>query len=126
MHKLPALEEAKNLFEEAKNWGTWRWLTEKRRARAAADAAWAALEEYEDRLRANWPDATRRADKDDEELRAAARKAHKARMDAEEQFDQADRRMSSEMACAGAQMAIDAWLLREKLIRRLEKFGRDK
>jgi hypothetical protein len=126
MHKLAAVEEAKRLFEEGRDWGTWRWLVEKRRARATADAAWAALEEYEDKVRARWDEETRRAYAEDKELHAAARKAHKARMDAEKQFDEADRRMSSDMACEGAQMALDAWEMREQLIRRLEKFRREK
>jgi hypothetical protein len=125
MHKLEAVEAAKKMFEEARGWGTWRWLVEKRRARTTADAAWAALEKEEERVRAKWPEAARLAYKDDRELHAEARKAHKARMDAEAQFDEADRRMSSDMACEGAQMAIDAWVMREQLIRKLDKFGRE-
>jgi hypothetical protein len=126
MHKLPAVEEAKRLFEEAKNWGTWRWLVEKRHARTTADAAWEALEECEERVRAKWSEEARQAYKEERELHAESRKAHKARMDAEAQFDEADRRMSSDMACDGAQMAIDAWVMREQLIRRLETFGRER
>jgi hypothetical protein len=125
MRKLAAVEEAKKLFEEAKTWGTWRWLVEKRRARAVADAAWEALEQEEAKLRAGWPDERRQAYQQHRELSAEARKAHKARMDAEERFDEADRRMSSDLACQGAQMAVDAWVMREQFIRRLEKFGRE-
>lgn len=125
MHKLPAVEEAKRLFDEAKNWGTWRWLVEKRRARVTADAAWAALEEHEERVRAKWAEETREAYKHDRPLHAEDRKAHKARMDAEAQFDEADRRMSSDMACEGAQMALDAWEMREQFLRKLEKFGKE-
>ncbi|HUB32822.1 MAG TPA: hypothetical protein VMA31_07330 [Bryobacteraceae bacterium] len=124
MRKLPAVEEAKQLFEEAKEWGMWRWLAEKRRARRTADSAWEALEACEKKVRDGWDTATREAFQHDKALHAADRKAHKARMDAEAHFDEADRRMSAEMAREGAQMAIDAWEMREQLIRRLESLGR--
>ena len=42
------------------------------------------------------------------------------------QFDEADRRMSTSMACTGAQMAIDAWEMREKVIRKAEALARRK
>ncbi len=125
MHKLPAVEEAKQLFEEAKDWGMWRWLAEKRRARRTADAAWEALEQYERKVKDGWGTSTRAAFREDKALQSAARRAHQAHLDAEAQFDEADRRMSTEMAREGAQMAIDAWEMREKLIRRLESFGRE-
>jgi len=123
MHKLAAVEEAKALFEEAKDWGVWRWLTEKRRARQTADAAWEALEEYEKQVRASWngDQAIKQAAK---KLKAADEEAYKARMDAEAKFDEADRRMSTALAREGSQMAIDAWVMREKFIRKLEALGR--
>ena len=52
--------------------------------------------------------------------------ARQARDAAEAQFDEADRRMSTSMACTGAQMAIDAWELREKVIRKAEALARRK
>ncbi len=125
MRKLPAVEEAKQLFEQGKNWGMWRWLAEKRRARRTADAAWEALEQYEKKVKDAWSDAARAAFHEDKTLHAAARKAHQAHMDAEAQFDEADRRMSTEMAREGAQMAIDAWEMRERYIRKLELLGRE-
>ena len=158
MQKLKAVEEAKTLFEEAKDWGVWRWLTEKRRARETADAAWAALDECEKKVRASWSEELKKADRElaaaaaadgngrakrsyekakeeakdvDPALKAAMQRLHqadaeayKAHMDAEAQFDEADRRMSTSMACEGAQMAIDAWELREKFIRKMEALGR--
>jgi len=158
MHKLPPVEEAKALFEEAKDWGVWRWLTEKRRARQTADQAWEAFDECEGKLMASWSDSVRKAYRELEaqaaanadgrarrsyerareeakdiapEIKAAVQRlqkadeeAYKARMDAEAQFDEADRNMSTSMARVGAQMAIDAWLLREKFIRRMEALGR--
>lgn len=124
MHKLAAVEEAKSLFAEAREWGMWSWLAEKRRARRTADAAWEALEAHENKVKARWSPEVRAAFDADKELHAAKRKAHKAHMDAEAQFDEADRRMSASMACEGAQMAIDAWEMREAFIRRLEAYGR--
>jgi hypothetical protein len=142
MHKLVPVEDAKTLFNEAKDWSVWRWLMEKKRARTTADAAWEALEACEEKVKAGWDEewqkayghpksrhhaeldpavkaALERLHKDDEE----ARQAHDA---AEAQFDEADRRMSTSMACEGAQMAIDAWELREKFIRKAEALARRK
>ena len=132
MHKLEAVEEAKALFEEAKGWGVWQWLSGKSRARRTADAAWEALEECEKKVKAGWGGELRKAwrshdgDTDPEILRLkqADREAHEARLDAEAQFDEADRRMSTSMAREGSQMAIDAWTAREKVIRKLEALGR--
>jgi len=61
MQKLEAVEEAKALMNEAKNWGVWRWLLEKRRVRAAADRAVDALGEAEKKVKATWDDDLRRA-----------------------------------------------------------------
>jgi hypothetical protein len=124
MQKLAAVEEAKALFEEAKDWGVWRWLTEKKRARQTADAAWEALEAYEKKVRASWSADAKRAYKSDTRLQEADAEAHQARLAAEAQFDEADRRMSTSMARDGSQMAIDAWEMREKVIRKLEALGR--
>ena len=158
MHKLPPVEEAKQLFEAAKDWGLWRWLLEKRNVRQTADAAWAAFDEYENKVKAGWNEDIRKAWREaeteaaaaadgrakrayekakaeakgiDAEMKAKVRllheadsEAYKARMDAEAQFDEAERRLSSGMACEGAQMAIDAWILREKFIRKMEALSR--
>jgi hypothetical protein len=142
MHKLAPVEDAKTLFNEAKDWSVWRWLIEKKHARTTADAAWEALEACEEKVKAGWneewreayghpksrryaalppevKDALERLHKDDEEAR-------QARDAAEAQFDEADRRMSTSMACTGAQMAIDAWEMREKVIRKAEALARRK
>jgi hypothetical protein len=120
MQKLAAVGEAKALFQEATDWGVWRWLTEKRRVREAADAAWEALEECERKVRAGCPrEAIRKLKELDEQT-------HKLRIDAEAQFDEADRRMSASMAREGSQMAIEAWSAREKFIRKLESAARKK
>jgi hypothetical protein len=67
----------------------------------------------------------------DPELRSALDRLYQedetsrqARAAAEAQFDEADRRMSTSMACTGAQMAIEAWELREKVIRKAEALAR--
>jgi hypothetical protein len=61
MQKLIPVEQAKALMNEAKDWGVWRWLTEKRRVRAAADAAVEALGELEKKVKASWNDDLKRA-----------------------------------------------------------------
>jgi hypothetical protein len=137
MHKLPPVEQAKTLFNEARDWGVWRWLTEKKRARQTADAAWEALDEYEKKVKAGWSPSVKEAYRHagaggvDPELKSAVqhlkeadKEAYKARMDAEAHFDEADRRMSAGMACEGAQMALDAWELREKYVRKMEALGK--
>ncbi len=59
MQKIPAVEEAKTLFEEAREWSVWRWLMEKRRARAAADSANEALDEAKERAKKSWSEDAR-------------------------------------------------------------------
>jgi hypothetical protein len=61
-----------------------------------------------------------------ERLHEEDQAARHARDAAEAQFDEADRRMSTSMACVGAQMAIDAWKQREKVIRKAEVLARRK
>jgi hypothetical protein len=147
MHKLAAVEEAKALMNEAKDWGVWHWLTEKARVRAAADQANDALGELEKQVKAGWDDdlkqawhgMQKRASKNGkphhldpetelalERVKEMDEEAERARLDAEATFDEAERRMSASMACDGAQKAIDAWVLREKAIRRAEAVGKKK
>lgn len=57
-------------------------------------------------------------------LKEADEEAYALRMQAEETFDEADRRMSTRMACEGARQAIGAWEQREKYIRKMEAVGR--
>jgi len=52
--------------------------------------------------------------------------AYDARMDAEDTFDEAERRLDTGMARTGAQKAIDSWDLREKAIRKAEALARKK
>jgi hypothetical protein len=148
MHKLIEVEEAKVLMTEAKAWSVWRWLTEKRKVRAAADRAVDALNAADAKVKAAWsedlqkawreleadPRAKRQYEKAREEakdipaeIKEAVRRvkesddeAEAARLDAEDTFDVAERRLSAAMAREGAQKAIDSWILREKSIRRAE------
>ncbi len=56
MRKLPAVEEARSIMTEGTEWGVWKWLLEKRRVRAIADEARAALDEFEMKVKATWSD----------------------------------------------------------------------
>jgi hypothetical protein len=56
MRKLPAVEEARAVMTEGMEWGVWKWLLEKKRVRAIADEARAALDEFEMRVKATWSD----------------------------------------------------------------------
>jgi len=132
MQKLTAVEEAKTLMNEAKAWSVFRWLTEKKKVRAAADRAVAALNEVDEKVKAGWSDDLTRAYKGNprnvspeiklaaKEVKQADEEAEAARLDAEATFDEAERRMSAGMAREGAQKAIDSWDLKEKAIRKAE------
>jgi hypothetical protein len=146
MRKLDSVEEAKALLNEAKDWGSWRWLTEKKRVRAAADIAWADLEEVEKAVKGSWGDDLRKAYRElqlaskksteeakdvDPETKALAGRlkaeddaAFQARMTAEETFDAAERKMSIPLAKQGSEQAIAAYEMREKFIRHAEAAAR--
>src|SRR5579871_2860432 len=158
MQKLAAVEEAKELLTAAKDWGVWKWLTEKSRVRQTADRAWEALDEYEKKVRAAWSEdlqkayqeliaeaaldgnaktkrqfekAQEAAQKVDAKTKATAKRlkqsddeAYALRMQAEETFDEAEKRMSTSMACEGSRQAVEAWEVREKFIRKCETAGR--
>jgi hypothetical protein len=55
-----------------------------------------------------------------EKMKQADDTAYRARMDAEETFDKAERQLSTSMAREGCQKAIDSWRLHEKAIRQAE------
>jgi hypothetical protein len=160
MKKLVAVEEAKALMNEAKDWSLWRWLLEKGRVRVAADEAVAALDDLEKKVKAAWADhlnkayheleaqaslalnprARRQYEKAKEEakkidpqikitvqrVKEADDEAYRARLDAEETFDRAERQLSASLARQGAQKAIDSWELRLKAIRKAEALARPK
>jgi hypothetical protein len=145
MQKVLPVEEAKSLMREAIDWSLWGWLTEKRRLRTTADRAWEALDDVEKKVKAGWSEDLQLAYRElqakgrknghtrdvPQEVKSALQKlkeaedeAHALRMQAEETFDQADRRMSIPMACQGAKEAIEAWEMRERVIRKAEALGR--
>jgi len=53
-------------------------------------------------------------------VKQADDQATRTRIDAEETFDEAERKLSASLARQGAQKAIDSWELREKAIRKAE------
>jgi len=56
MRKLPAVEDARAIMTQGMEWGVWKWLLEKRRVRAIADDARAALDELEMKVKGAWSD----------------------------------------------------------------------
>jgi len=160
MEKLIAVEEATTLMNEARDWGVWRWLIEKKRVRTAADKAVDALSDLEKKVKASWNDDLKKAYREleahaaldsnpkskrqyekareeargvDAEIKLAVQRvkeaddeAYRARMDAEQTFDEAERVLSTSMAREGTVKAIDSWELREKAIRKAEALARRK
>ena len=150
MHKLPEVEEAKALMNEAMAWSVMKWLREKKRVRKVADQANAALDKLDQTVKARWshelesayrellqPAATATKARSQPnphaspavgpEVRRLARQvkesddaAARARMDAEQTFDEAERLLSTRLAREGCQKAILSWELHEKAIRQAE------
>jgi hypothetical protein len=149
MEKIPAVEAAKMLMNEAVSWSVMKWLREKKRVRKAADQANAALDQLSRAVKDRWPDRVRVAYASlltqrsgnakvpsqptpppkviDPQSRLSAKQvkeaddaAYRARMDAEETFDQAERQLSTSLAREGCRKAIQSWELHEKAIRRAE------
>lgn len=150
MHKLEEVENARSLMLEAQEWSVWKWLTEKRRVREAADQANDALDKLEEKIRRSWSEELKHAYRELEaadpdrgqhrpskksddsveispEVRALAKKikhaydvAYDARMRAEDTFAVAESRLSVSMAKDGTAQAIESWDLKEKAIRKAE------
>ena len=149
MEKIPEVEAAKTLMTEAVSWSVMKWLREKKRVRKTADQANAALDQLNQAVKDRWPGGVRVAYTSlvaqgsgkptvsnqltppppviDPPSRLSAKKvkeaddaAYRARMDAEETFDQAERQFSTSLAREGCRKAIQSWELHEKAIRRAE------
>ena len=149
MRKLPEVQEAKELMNEAMDWSSFRWLFEKPRVRQSADRANAALDRLNRNVKARWSDELKAAYKSlsavkssdprrlekiqrqpepadsqvwllVEKIKEADEAAHRARMDAEETFDIAEKQMSTSLAREGCKKAIHSWELHEKAIRKAE------
>jgi len=139
MRTLTDVEKAKTLMIEAMDWSVMKWLWEKKRVREAADRANEALDELSKATKLLWPedlrdaygvleDDSRPGTQSDGEVSTAVRsvkradeEALRARMDAESTFDQAERQLSTSMACEGCRKAIDSWKLHEEAIRKAER-----
>ena len=56
MRKLSPVQDARVVMAQGLEWGVWKWLLEKKRVRAIADEARAALDEYEMKVKGTWSD----------------------------------------------------------------------
>jgi len=148
MEKIPAVETAKALMTEAVAWSVMKWLREKKMVRKTADQANAALDQVNQDVKDRWPDRVRTAydSLTVQRVDGAARNQHKAtsvlidpqalliakkvkeadeeayraRMVAEETFDEAEKKLSTALAREGCRQAIHSWELHEKAIRKAE------
>jgi hypothetical protein len=146
VRKLPEVEEAMELMMEAENWSVFTWLFEKRRVREMADLANAALDKLNHSVKTHWNEELKAAyrvvasnghasrhhagagiDGIAPEIRLFVQKvkesddvARRARMTAEETFDEAERRLDTGLAREGCRQAIRSWELHEKAIRKAE------
>lgn len=150
MEKIPAVEAAKQLMTEAVAWSVMKWLREKKTVRKAADQANAALDQLNQAAKDRWPNpikiayaavlvhtSTGRIKSNgqsesysqaiDGQLLLTAKKikeaddeAQRARMDAEQTFDTAEKQLSTALAREGCRKAIRSWELHERAIRKAE------
>jgi hypothetical protein len=132
---------------EAMNWSVVRWLKEKKRVRKTADLANACLDRLDQEIKARWSDELKAAYSDlgaktggaqqrqhkespqniDPQVKLLAKRvkevddeAYRARMDAEDTFDEAEKQLSTRLAREGCRKAIGSWELHEQAIRRSE------
>jgi hypothetical protein len=149
MNKLSEVREAKALMTEAMEWSVFKWLWEKSSVRQTADEANAALDRLNKKTKAKWGDhlkdayrqmlAEHRLNKSIEHettsvssaadlqilealktIKEMDDKAKAARIDAEATFDEAERRLNTDLAREGCRKAIRSWELHEKAIRAAE------
>jgi hypothetical protein len=144
MHKIPEVEFAIALMTEAHGWSLWRWLLDKGKVRKAANEANAALKAAEEKVIAGWNEDMKKVYSDlsakepgrrhkavDPEIvmivtriKEALDEAERVRLHAEDTFDEADRRLNTDLAREGTLIAIEAWTLRETAIRKAEHAAR--
>src|SRR5579864_4709745 len=129
MQKLREVEEARALMTEAMSWSVVKWLREKKSVRKSADQANAALDQLNQSVKDSWSDDVRvayQAFAQDAAVRERTRRsvkaasgaespatlfakkvkeaddeAYRARMDAENTFDEAERLLSTSLAREG-------------------------
>jgi hypothetical protein len=152
MRKLPEVEEARSVMRQGMEWGVWKWLTEKKRVRQIADRATDALNRADLKVKQNWPEELKQAYDAlvDEEFSTAKKKkngfdginpelltiarqvkqaddeAEDCRLSAEDIFDEAERKLSTDLARQGAKKALETYDLREQAIRKSEAVGKGK
>lgn len=132
-------------MSEATGWSVMKWLREKKRVRKTADQANAALDRLDRELKQRWPEDLRAAyaalgaqsegtngrtitaRSGDSKVSLAARQvkaadeeAYRARMTAEQTFDDAEKQLSTRLAREGCRQAVESWNLHEKAIRKSE------
>jgi hypothetical protein len=150
MNTLPEVEAAKQLMSEAIRWSVMKWLREKKRVRHMADHANEALDRLSDEIRQRWPENLREAYKAlpaykpgensngrvrqseissklqsdwllARKLKDADDQAYRARMAAEQIFDDAEKKLSTMLAKEGCVKAIQAWEMHEAAISMAKK-----
>jgi hypothetical protein len=147
MRKLAEVEDAKALMTEAMGWSVVKWLSEKKRVRKAADLANACLDRLDQEIKTRWseelkaaysevggnsgggaqPQHKQTSQRIDPQVMLLAKKlkesddeAYRVRMDAEDTFDEAEKKLSTRLAREGSRKAIDSWDLHEQAIRKSE------
>jgi hypothetical protein len=138
MAELKEVAAARKLMTEAMEWSVMKWLGEKKKVRHTADKANETLDRVEMELHDGWNHELKAAyaqvsgkeasngkmPAEAERLARGIKEAHdaaiRARLDAEETFEKAERRLSTRMAREGCQKAIDGWDLHEAAIRKAE------
>ena len=146
MEKIPAVDKAQTLMTHAIGWSVMKWLREKKAVRTCADQANAALDQLNRAVKERWPSEVKAAYEmlveqgkaalstnlrnesasapqvivGVKRVKAADDAAYRARMDAEETFDVAEKQLSTALAREGCRKAILSWELHEKAIRLAE------
>ena len=146
MRKLAAVQDARAVMTEGMDWSAWRWLLERQRVREIADRATAALDAADKKTKSSWSEDLKQAYAQllnhskrngqskhvdpaaidpatiliAKAVKEADDKAERARLDAENTFDEAERQFSADMAREGARKALATYDLREAAIRKAE------
>ena len=142
MQTLPEVQTAKLLMNEAVNWSVMKWMREKKRVRQTADEANAALDRKRQSLGELWNDDVKAAydalanghgDRKNSpkvngdvnrlagQIKQADDEARRARVEAEDTFNKAEKQLSTSLAREGCRRAIHSWELHEQAIRVAEK-----
>jgi hypothetical protein len=145
LREVREVEEAKSLMTEAMDWSVFTWLFQRNRVRETADRANAALDKLNRNVKSRWSSEMKAAYREltakrgshelgepgpetiDHEIRLFVKKvkdaddaARRARTDAEDTFDEAERQLNTDLAREGCKKAIHQWELDERAIRRAE------